>query len=96
MRFNFLKCWEAQEQFRFYWRPGTQNLADYFTKHHAPSHHQSTRALYLTNPDDSEYTKLFKTNSFAGILLNTKKYRDLAQLHFQTKHHQVQSKGVLD
>jgi hypothetical protein len=96
MRFNFLKCREAQEQFRFYWRPGTQNLADYFTKHHAPSHHQNTRALYLTNPDDPEYTKLFKTNSFAGLLLNTQKYRDLAQIHFQTKHHQVQSKGVLD
>jgi hypothetical protein len=42
MRFNFLKCWKAQEQFTFYWRPGTQNLADYFTKHHAPSHHQNT------------------------------------------------------
>jgi hypothetical protein len=32
MRFNFLKCWEVQEQFRFYWRPGTQNFADYFSQ----------------------------------------------------------------
>jgi hypothetical protein len=29
MRFNWLRCREAQGQYRFYWRPGTQNLADY-------------------------------------------------------------------
>jgi hypothetical protein len=86
MRFNFLKCWEAQKQFRFYWQPGTQNLADYFTKHHAPSHHQSKQALYLTNPDNPEYKKLFQTNTFAVMILNTEKYRKLAQLHF-TQHH---------
>jgi hypothetical protein len=60
MRFNFLKCRQAQEQFRFYWAPGIWNLADYFTKHHAPSHHRNTRALYLTSPDDPEYKKLFQ------------------------------------
>jgi hypothetical protein len=73
MRFNFLKFREAQEQFRYYWRPGTQNLADYFTKHHAPSHHQNTQALYLMNPNNPEYTKLFKNNTFAGMILNTDK-----------------------
>ena len=82
MRFNFLKCRQAQQQFRFYWRPGTQNLADYFTKHHAPSHHINTRPLYLTNPNDPEYTKLLQTNTFAGKLLNTEKYKVLAQAHF--------------
>jgi hypothetical protein len=82
MRFNFLKCRQAQQQFRFYWRPGTQNLADYFTKHHAPSHHINTRPLYLTNPNDPEYTKLLQTNTFAGKLLNTEKYKELAQAHF--------------
>ena len=60
MRFNFLKCCQAQEQFRFYWAPGIWILADYFTKHHAPSHHGNTRSLYLTSPDDPEYTKLFQ------------------------------------
>jgi hypothetical protein len=82
MRFNFLKCRQAQQQFRFYWRPGTQNLADYFTKHHAPSHNINTRPLYLTNPNDPEYTKLLQTNTFAGKLLNTEKYKELAQAHF--------------
>jgi hypothetical protein len=31
MRFHWLQCCDAQGQFRYYWRQGTQNLADYFT-----------------------------------------------------------------
>jgi hypothetical protein len=29
MRFHWLHCQELQAQYYFYWRPGTQNLADY-------------------------------------------------------------------
>jgi hypothetical protein len=32
MRIHWLQCHEAQEQFRYYWRLGTQNLADYTTE----------------------------------------------------------------
>jgi hypothetical protein len=39
MRFHWLRCCKAQGHYRYYWRPGTQNLADYFTKHHPTSHH---------------------------------------------------------
>ena len=52
MRFHWLKCREAQKQFRFYWRPGKQNLADYWTKHHPVSHHQNMRAEFLTKLED--------------------------------------------
>jgi hypothetical protein len=41
MRFHWLHCRKAQDQYQFYWRPGTQNLADYWTKHHAASHHKA-------------------------------------------------------
>jgi hypothetical protein len=47
MRFHWLRCHDAQGQFRYYWRPGTQNLADYWTKHHPASHHTS----FSTNSD---------------------------------------------
>ena len=57
MRFNWLRCREAQGQYRFYWRPGTQNLADYWTKHHPASHHKSFRPQILTSPRDPEYLK---------------------------------------
>ena len=32
MRFHWLRDRECQEQFRFYWRPGKMNYADYWTK----------------------------------------------------------------
>eukprot|EP00804_Cyclotella_cryptica_P018237 CCRYP_005972-RC/>CCRYP_005972-RC protein AED:0.07 eAED:0.01 QI:0/-1/0/1/-1/0/1/0/582 len=50
MRFHWLRCRTNQKQFRTYWRAGATNLADYVTKHHAPIHHRTVRALYLTDP----------------------------------------------
>jgi hypothetical protein len=46
MHFHWLRDREQREQFRFYWRPGRGNLADYMTKHHAPAHHQKIRAEF--------------------------------------------------
>jgi hypothetical protein len=61
MRFHWLWCCKAQGQFRYYWRLGTQNLADYFTKHHPASHHKTNRPTFLTLREDPQYTKLFLT-----------------------------------
>jgi hypothetical protein len=60
MRFHWLRCRNAQGQFRYYWRPGTQNLADYFTKHHPATHHKFVCPTILTAVNDPEYRKLFK------------------------------------
>jgi hypothetical protein len=35
MQFHWLRCCEAQNQFRFFWRPGPTNRVDYWTKHNA-------------------------------------------------------------
>ena len=49
MRFHWLRDWGVnQKQFRFYWRPGTLMRADYWTKHHPPSHHRHMRSEILT------------------------------------------------
>ena len=48
MRFHWLRDRETLLQFRIYWRSGTLNLADYFTKHHPASHHRSVRGKFLT------------------------------------------------
>ena len=48
MRFHWLRDRETLRQFRFYWRSGKLNLADYFTKHHPASHHRAVRSEYLT------------------------------------------------
>jgi hypothetical protein len=57
MRFHWLRCCKAQGQFCNYWRPGIQNLADYFTKHHPTSHHKSVGPTILTPANDPKYTK---------------------------------------
>jgi len=48
MRFHWLRCCEAQNQFRFFWRPGKMNLADYWTKHHCAAHHFEQPKQILT------------------------------------------------
>ena len=48
MRFHWLRCRDSQEQFRYYWRPGPYNKADYWTKHHCAAHHIEIRPTILT------------------------------------------------
>ncbi|EJK60923.1 hypothetical protein THAOC_18659, partial [Thalassiosira oceanica] len=45
---HWLRDRECQRQFRFYWRPGKLNYADYWTKHHPATHHNNVRRNYLT------------------------------------------------
>ncbi len=52
MIIHWLKCRKAQGQFRINWQPGKMNLADYFTKHHAPAHHANIRSEFLTPVKD--------------------------------------------
>ena len=39
MHFYWVRDHVDQNQFHVYWAPAHLNLADYFTKHHTPSHH---------------------------------------------------------
>jgi hypothetical protein len=76
MDMRFHQCHEAQGQYRYYWRPGTQNLADYFTKQHPASHHKSFRSQILTSLSNPEYIKLLtpkaaSTKSFVTKLLQS-------------------------
>jgi hypothetical protein len=72
MRFHWLRCRSAQDQYRFYWRPGTQNIADYWTKHHPASHHKSFRPQILTSATDPEYQKLTTPRNTTGKAFVTK------------------------
>ncbi len=47
MRFDWIKCRVRQNHFRLHWRPGSENQADYHTKHHFPTHHRRMRPTYL-------------------------------------------------
>jgi hypothetical protein len=63
MRYHWLRNQEAQAQFRFYWKPGKTNLADYFTKHHTPAHHRNVQKEFLTKYAELlEFRKAKSTN----------------------------------
>jgi len=47
MRFNWLKCRQAQEQFNLIWRPGKVNRADYHSKSHPVKHYVNKRKEYV-------------------------------------------------
>ena len=50
MRYYWLRDREAQNFFQFHWKPGKNNLADYWTKHHAAMHHTNIRPQILSKP----------------------------------------------
>jgi hypothetical protein len=49
MRFYWVRYRIEQKQYRVYWEPGGENLADYFTQHHSPPHHKDMRRQYVHN-----------------------------------------------
>ena len=57
MRFYWVKDRIKQGQFNVYWKPGQQNLADYYTKHFPASHHRNMRPIVLT--DKTKTTSLY-------------------------------------
>ena len=52
MRFHWLRCRDTQGQFRYYWKPGTINLGDYWTNHHPSSYHKNFRSSVPTPMKD--------------------------------------------
>ena len=48
MNFHWLRCRDSQGQFCFYWRPGKNNLANYWTKHHTGAQHKAFRPNIFT------------------------------------------------
>jgi hypothetical protein len=47
MKYHWLRCRSAQGQFIIYWDKGSNNHADYYTKHFPPSHHIIKRPQYI-------------------------------------------------
>jgi len=50
-RFNWLKCRNAQRQFKYLWQKGILNRADYASKHHPAQHHQTVCPFYVFDSD---------------------------------------------
>jgi hypothetical protein len=56
MRFYWVRDRVKEKQFVVYWQKGSDNDADYFTKHHPPSHHRVKRSRYLHEQDGTSIT----------------------------------------
>jgi hypothetical protein len=51
MRFYWVRDRQQQGHFNIFWAPGSDNLADYFTKHFPARHIQAMRPLYVHSKD---------------------------------------------
>ena len=47
MCFYWIRDRRNQKQFNIYWKPGSTNRGDYFTKHFTPAHHSTVLPSYL-------------------------------------------------
>jgi hypothetical protein len=47
MPYHWVQDRVAQKHFNVFWKQGSQNLGDYFTKHFSPAHHKAMRPAYL-------------------------------------------------
>ena len=47
MRYHWLRDRQTRQQFDIFWRPGSENQADYVSKHHATTYHRATRPKYV-------------------------------------------------
>ena len=45
LHLNWLRCREAQVQFRIYWDKGPNNNSDYSAKHHPNIYHETKRSM---------------------------------------------------
>ena len=47
VRYHWLSERQNKGDFKVYWDAGKNNLADYHTKHHSPTHHKNVRRKYI-------------------------------------------------
>jgi hypothetical protein len=76
MRFYWIRDRVRQDQFLIYWSKGSDNLADYFTKHHPVSHHRAMRPVYLHEANSL-------TSSCEGVLIPASGIQELLKFELR-------------
>jgi len=49
MRYHWIRDQVSQEKIAIRWKPGLENLADFFTKAHPVHHHKTWRNRYVND-----------------------------------------------
>ena len=71
MRYYWLRDRQTQQQFDIYWDRGTNNIADYYTKHHATVDHCAKRPRYIKDKIQHLQSHLQKYHSIMHSRLCT-------------------------
>ena len=72
MRFYWVRDRFNQQQYHVYWAPAHHNLADYFTKHHTPSHLRKMRKYFVyTTASPKFLSDCADMTSCGGVLIPT-------------------------
>ena len=80
MRFYWVRDHVKNGEFLVYWKPGRNNLADYHTKHHPPTHHKEVRGTYLYTGKGTSNIK----NTLRGCINNITANTRAAQIAYET------------
>jgi hypothetical protein len=71
MHFYWIKDRVKQGQFKIYWGPGFQNLADYFIKHHSPAHRKRIRNVNIHADERPINRKGIQDSALRGCVNNS-------------------------
>ena len=63
MRFYWIQDRIKMGHFHVFWRPGSENLADYWTKHHPTAHHREMRPIILNSKPRVKFSADTKTSA---------------------------------
>ena len=66
MHFYWARDCINQNQFHVFWAPARLNHADYFMKHHTPSHHRTMRKYFIYTTHSPKYLLSVPTCHTAG------------------------------
>jgi hypothetical protein len=90
MRFYWVRNQVAQNQFIIYWKAGSENLGDYFTKHFPASHHRLMRHTYLVpTADSSKYAHNQRPRILRGCVNSSPLSRTPARTRAITQQPQI-------
>ena len=68
MRYHWVVDRRKQGQFEIYLKPGPENIADYHTKHHTPTHHRHMRPIILNEKEKMKTSATMPATEIAAYL----------------------------
>ena len=68
IRYHWMVDRGKQGQFSMYLKPGNENIADYLTKHHPPTHHRYMKPIILNEQERLKTSSSMPTTEIAAYL----------------------------